>query len=164
MRLPLHTHSIPARLLDADPHASLSQIIVRAHLGVQGHPAYCRGEREPLLRSLPGSRARAQSARAWLRLLCALAVLCVSLSGVQVAYACTLLSHMCAAAATAHVSCARAAVTAAVCGSAARRTPAASAARRVHPPPPHCSTAVTEPQLILHGGYMSVALYNKQYH
>ena len=39
MRPPLHTHSIPARLLDADPLAFLSQIIVRAHLRVQNHLA-----------------------------------------------------------------------------------------------------------------------------
>ena len=36
---PLHTHSTLARLLDADPLDSLSQIIVRAHLGVQQHLA-----------------------------------------------------------------------------------------------------------------------------
>ena len=95
MRPRLHTHSIPACLLDADPHASLSQIIVRAHLGVQHHPAYRRGEREPLVWSLPGSGARAQSARARLRPLCAFAVLGASLSGAQVAYACTLSSRMC---------------------------------------------------------------------
>ena len=96
MRPRLHTHSIPACLLDADPHASLSQIIVRAHLGVQHHPAYRRGEREPLVWSLPGSGARAQSARARLRPLCAFAVMLgASLSGAQVAYACTLSSRMC---------------------------------------------------------------------
>ena len=64
MRPPLHTHSTLACLLDADPLDSLLQIIARAHLGVQEHPAYRRGERKPLLRSLLGSGARAQSARA----------------------------------------------------------------------------------------------------
>jgi hypothetical protein len=47
MRPPLHTHSTLACLLDADPLDSLSQIIVRAHLGVQQHGAYRRGQREP---------------------------------------------------------------------------------------------------------------------
>jgi hypothetical protein len=55
MRPPLHTHSTLACLLDADPLDSLLQIIARAHLGVQEHPAYRRGERKPLLRSLLGS-------------------------------------------------------------------------------------------------------------
>ena len=95
MRPPLHTHSTIACLLDADPLDSLLQIIARAHLGVQEHPAYRRGERKPLLRSLLGSGARAQSARARLRPLCAFAVLGASLSGAQVAYACTLSSRMC---------------------------------------------------------------------
>jgi hypothetical protein len=51
----------------ADPLASLSQMIVRAHLGVSEHLAYRHGEREPRLRSVPGSGARAQSARARLQ-------------------------------------------------------------------------------------------------
>ena len=37
--LPLHTHSTLARLLDADLLAALSQIIARAHLGLQEHVA-----------------------------------------------------------------------------------------------------------------------------
>jgi hypothetical protein len=39
MRPPLHTHSTLACLLDADPLASLSQVIVRAHLRVLKHLA-----------------------------------------------------------------------------------------------------------------------------
>ena len=59
MRPPLHTHSTLACLLDADPLDSLSQIIARAHLGVQRHLAYRRGQQEPCVRSVPGSGARA---------------------------------------------------------------------------------------------------------
>ena len=44
--LPLHTHSTLARLLDADPLAALSQVIVRAHLRVLKHLAHRRGGRE----------------------------------------------------------------------------------------------------------------------
>jgi hypothetical protein len=79
----------------ADPLASLSQMIVRAHLGVSEHLAYRHGEREPRLRSVPGSGARAQSARARLQPHCAFAVLCVYSSGAQAACACTLSSRMC---------------------------------------------------------------------
>ena len=46
MRPPLHTHSTLARLLDADPLAALSQVIVRAHLRVLKHLAHRRGGRE----------------------------------------------------------------------------------------------------------------------
>ena len=95
MRPPLHTHSILAGVLDADLLDCLSQIIVRAHLRVQEHLAYRRGERGTRMWSAPGSGGRAQSARAWSRPLCAFAVLGASLSGAQVAYACTLSLRMC---------------------------------------------------------------------
>ena len=62
MRPPLHTHSTLACLLDADPLDSLSQIIARAHLGVQRHLAYRRGQRETAACARCRDRARSREA------------------------------------------------------------------------------------------------------